>query len=143
MSIAQIVLSDLHLGARDSLLTHFHGGVEIADGPGEVLLSFAHGLRETLSDGEKPQLVLLGDALDLGLSPFGDVSKSFLQLIDAFFPKDGREIFRRDIVYVAGNHDHVPAHSRVTGTDAQLHVTALAAGCAARREGNGSRVAAA
>ena len=68
MSIAQIVLSDLHLGARDSLLTHFHGGGEIADGPGEVLLSFAHGLRETLSDGEKPQLVLLGDALDLGLS---------------------------------------------------------------------------
>ena len=106
MSIAQIVLSDLHLGARDSLLTHFHGGGEIADGPGEVLLSFAHGLRETLPDGEKPQLVLLGDALDLGLSPFGDVSKSFLQLIDAFFPKDGREIFRRDIVYVAGNHDH-------------------------------------
>ncbi|MGY8973670.1 MAG: metallophosphoesterase [Sphingomonadales bacterium] len=106
MSIAQIVLSDLHLGARDSLLTHFHGGGEIADGPGEVLLSFAHSLRETLTDGEKPQLVLLGDALDLGLSPFGDVSKSFLQLIDAFFPKDGREIFRRDIVYVAGNHDH-------------------------------------
>ena len=59
MSIAQIVLSDLHLGARDSLLTHFHGGGEIADGPGEVLLSFAHSLRETLTDGEKPQLVLL------------------------------------------------------------------------------------
>ncbi|MBY6128307.1 hypothetical protein KUW15_06240 [Qipengyuania aquimaris] len=106
MSIAQIVLSDLHLGARDSLLTHVNGAGEIADGPSEVLASFANALRETLKDDEKPQLVLLGDALDLGLSPFGDVSKSFLQLIDAFFPKDGREIFSRDIVYIAGNHDH-------------------------------------
>jgi hypothetical protein len=106
MSIAQIVLSDLHLGARDSLLTHVNASGEIAEGPSEVLSAFANGLRETLGDGEKPQLVLLGDALDLGLSPFGDVSQSFLQLVDAFFPEDGRELFRRDIVYIAGNHDH-------------------------------------
>lgn len=106
MSIAQIVLSDLHLGARDSLLTHVNAASEIIDGPSRVLSAFAEGLRATLRDGEKPQLVLLGDALDLGLSPFGDVSQSFLQLIDAFFPEGGREIFSRDIVYVAGNHDH-------------------------------------
>ncbi|EDL47922.1 metallophosphoesterase [Erythrobacter sp. SD-21] len=106
MSIAHIVLSDLHLGARDSLLTHVNGADEIAEGPSEVLASFANALRETLKEGEKPQLVLLGDALDLGLSPFGDVSKSFLQLIDAFFPAEGGEIFSREIIYVAGNHDH-------------------------------------
>lgn len=106
MSIAQIVLSDLHLGARDSLLTHVNAASEIIDGPSRVLSAFAEGLKATLREDEKPQLVLLGDALDLGLSPFGDVSNSFLQLIDAFFPKDGRELFSREIVYVAGNHDH-------------------------------------
>ena len=106
MSIRYLVLSDLHLGARDSLLTHVHGSDEIADNPSEVLSSFANGLRETLGDQEKPQLVLLGDALDLGLSPFGDVSKSFLQLLDAFFPAGGHELFRREIIYIAGNHDH-------------------------------------
>lgn len=106
MSIAQIVLSDLHLGARDSLLTHVNAASEIIDGPSKVLSAFAEGLKATLREDEKPQLVLLGDALDLGLSPFGDVSNSFLQLLDAFFPKDGRELFSREIVYVAGNHDH-------------------------------------
>ena len=106
MSIAQIVLSDLHLGARDSLLTHVNAASEIIDGPSRVLSAFAEGLRATLREDEKPQLVLLGDALDLGLSPFGDVSNGFLQLLDAFFPEGGREIFSRDIIYVAGNHDH-------------------------------------
>lgn len=106
MSIRYVVLSDLHLGARDSLLTHVHGTGEIADSPSEVLAAFANGLCETLDGQQKPQLVLLGDALDLGLSPFGDVSKSFLQLLDAFFPEGGQELFQREIIYVAGNHDH-------------------------------------
>ncbi len=106
MSIRHIVLSDCHLGAHDSLLTHVHGNGVIADGPSEVLMAFANGLRETLGDQPKPQLVLLGDALDLGLSPFGDVSKSFLQLLDAFFPAGGPDLFDREIIYVAGNHDH-------------------------------------
>ena len=41
MSIAQIVLSDLHLGARDSLLTHVNAASEIIDGPSRVLSAFA------------------------------------------------------------------------------------------------------
>ncbi|MEE4207646.1 MAG: metallophosphoesterase [Parvularcula sp.] len=106
MSIRHVVMSDLHLGARDSLLTHVDGSGEIADSPSQVLTTFTNGLRETLGGQDKPQLVLLGDALDLGLSTFGDVSKSFLQLLDAFFPEDGHELFQREIIYVAGNHDH-------------------------------------
>lgn len=105
MSIAHIVLSDIHLGARDSIMTHLGGHEEIVDGPSEVMSAFASGMRATLGD-TKPQLVLLGDALDLGLSPFGDVSKSFLQLLDAFYPKGGEDLFAREIIYIAGNHDH-------------------------------------
>ena len=105
MSIRHVVLSDCHLGARESLLTHVDGSGAIAEGPSEVLLSFAEAMRESLR-GERPKLVLLGDALDLGLSPFGDVSKCFLQLLDAFFPAGGSDVFDREIIYVAGNHDH-------------------------------------
>lgn len=105
MSIRHVVLSDCHLGARDSLLTHVDHDDAIADRPSDVLTAFANAMAETLR-GEKPQLVLLGDALDLGLSPFGDVSKSFLHLLDAFFPVDGDDVFDREIIYVAGNHDH-------------------------------------
>ena len=105
MSIRHVVLSDIHLGARDSLMTHIDRDGAIAEGPSDVMVAFADGMRATLK-GEKPQLVLLGDALDLGLSPFGDVSKSFLQLLDAFFPADGEDLFDREIIYVAGNHDH-------------------------------------
>ena len=97
MSIRHVVLSDIHLGARDSLLTHVERNGAIADGPSDVLASFSDAMRETLLD-ERPQLVLLGDALDLGLSPFGDVSKSFLQLLDAFFPVDGTDLFDRELV---------------------------------------------
>lgn len=106
MSIRHVVLSDLHLGARESLLTHVHGDGTIAEGPSKVLAAFANGLRETLRGQDRPQLVLLGDALDLGLSPFGDVSKSFLQLLDAFYPIQGPDLFDREIIYVTGNHDH-------------------------------------
>lgn len=105
MSIAHVVLSDIHLGARDSIMTHLECHDEIADGPSEVMTAFANGMRETLK-GVRPQLVLLGDALDLGLSPFGDVSKSFLQLLDAFYPTNAEDIFAREIIYIAGNHDH-------------------------------------
>jgi hypothetical protein len=106
MSIRYVILSDLHLGARDSLLTHVNAAHMVIAGPSRVLAAFARGLRATLGDGDRPQLVLLGDALDLGLSPFGDVSNSFLQLLDAFFPVNGRELFAREIIYVPGNHDH-------------------------------------
>ena len=105
MSISHVVLSDIHMGARDSIMTHLGAHEEIADGPSQVLSAFTDGMRATL-DGVQPQLVLLGDALDLGLSPFGDVSKSFLQLLDAFYPQGGTDIFARDIIYIAGNHDH-------------------------------------
>ena len=73
MSLRHQVISDIHLGARDSLLTHVDYSGAIAEGPSKVLQAFANSLRETLRD-DRPQVVLLGDALDFGLSPFGDVS---------------------------------------------------------------------
>ena len=108
MSLRTIVLSDLHLGADDSLLTHREGS-HVVEEPGAVLARFGEAIRATargLGGGKPVQLVLMGDALDLGLSPFGDVSRSFVQFLKCMFPHGEEPVFDPGIVYVPGNHDH-------------------------------------
>lgn len=127
MSVRYVVVSDLHLGARESVLTHCDGQGKILDGPGPVMAAFGAALRQTLTalvEGEeKVTLVLLGDALDLGLTPFGDVSTSFLQLLDALLPEGQPSPIAHEIVYLPGNHDHhmwrmAQDHAYVLGLEA-------------------------
>ena len=69
MTVRHVVLSDLHLGAKESLLTHLDHRGEVARDPSDVMCRLGEALRATvapLSDGEPVQLVLMGDALDLG-----------------------------------------------------------------------------
>lgn len=109
MTVRHVVLSDLHLGAKESLLTHLDHRGEVARDPSDVMCRLGEALRATvapLSDGEPVQLVLMGDALDLGLTPFGTVSRAFLHLVDALWPEGGPLVFSRDILCIPGNHDH-------------------------------------
>jgi len=74
-----------------------------------VLARFGEALEATARElgGDTPvQLVLMGDALDLGLSPFGDVSRSFAQFLKCMFPHGEEPVLDPQIVYVPGNHDH-------------------------------------
>ena len=110
MSVRYLVLSDLHLGARESTLTHCDEQGEILHGPSDVMLDLGKAMLATLETltkpGEQVQLVLLGDALDLGLTPFGKVSKSFLQLLETLLPNNQRRVISENIIYIPGNHDH-------------------------------------
>ena len=110
MALRYICLSDLHLGAADSLLTHIDGMDQSSPAlPSQSLVLFAEALRATakrLSDGTLPTLVLLGDVMDLGLSPAGVTAKAFLRFLDVLFPEDGERLFQPDIVCVPGNHDY-------------------------------------
>ncbi|OYQ33876.1 hypothetical protein CHU93_02855 [Sandarakinorhabdus cyanobacteriorum] len=111
MALRYICLSDLHLGAPDSLLTHIddHDTVD-PQVPSRVLVAFAKALRATvsaLSDGEPPMLVLLGDVLDLGLSPSSDVAPAFMRFLEALFPPDEPRLFSTDLWIVPGNHDNL------------------------------------
>jgi hypothetical protein len=104
-----VCLSDLHLGARDSILTHIDAAGRVQSSPSDVLKSFAAAMRQTLaplSQGKLPTLVLMGDALDFGLSSTGDVSHAFLRFIDAFYPADAKPVFSEQVICMPGNHDH-------------------------------------
>ncbi|MEB3416821.1 metallophosphoesterase [Alteriqipengyuania sp. WL0013] len=110
MSVKYLVMSDLHLGAKESLLTHADEEGNILPDPSPTLAAFGKAMRATFEameiDEGGVQLVLLGDVLDLGLSPFGKVSHSFLQFLDVLQPEGAAKVFAPDIVYIPGNHDH-------------------------------------
>lgn len=111
MSVLRYVcLSDLHLGADYSLLTGRHGGHADPGKPGKCLLALGAALRALLRQlptDTPPTLVLLGDVLDLGLSPMGDVSQAFLHFAEkAMLDESGRPLFAPRVLVVPGNHDH-------------------------------------
>ena len=113
MSLKLVCISDLHLGAKDSLLSSFDVLGHVAGEAGPVADTFAKAFRATIEAMASPdapvRLVLLGDALDLGLSPMGVVSRNLLNFLNVMFPSE-REgdlaPFTGGIIYVPGNHDH-------------------------------------
>jgi UDP-2,3-diacylglucosamine pyrophosphatase LpxH len=112
MTVQLLCLSDLHLGAKESLLSNYDKKGRVADDPGAVVATLAPALRATvaaMSPRSPVRLVLLGDVLDLGLSGMGDVSSNLLHFLGALFPSKQEADtapFARDIIYIPGNHDH-------------------------------------
>jgi predicted phosphodiesterase len=86
-SPATLILSDLHLGSRS----------------GADLLRRADVRARLLAElAEVERVVLLGDALELRHGPMRDA----LALARPFFEELGRALAGRELVIVAGNHDH-------------------------------------
>ncbi|KQP12793.1 metallophosphoesterase [Pseudorhodoferax sp. Leaf267] len=103
-----VCLSDLHLGAAYSTLS----GADPAR-CSDTLAALGAAMRQLLAQlappaGEPPPtLILLGDVLDMGLSPMGAVAQAFAVfarevLVDA----QGRPLFAPRVLCVPGNHDH-------------------------------------
>jgi UDP-2,3-diacylglucosamine pyrophosphatase LpxH len=110
-ALRYVVLSDLHLGAQYSMLTHTTPDAKEIDVTvaSDTLAAFGVALRQTvtdLSDDTPPTLILNGDALDLGLSKLGDVAQCFRLFIKALFPDTAPRSFAPRILYIPGNHDH-------------------------------------
>ena len=105
-----LCVSDLHLGASMSLMTHVDGQGRVSpDQPGPTLTALATALRATvarLAGDDPPTLVLIGDALDLGLSTTGEVGRAFLEFVDALFPANAPALFAPRLICMPGNHDH-------------------------------------
>jgi UDP-2,3-diacylglucosamine pyrophosphatase LpxH len=90
------VISDLHLGEKDSFL---HASSTKTVQANQNLNTLRDLLRE---EGPFDELIILGDFLDLSLAPFYDAvldGKHFFRRI-----LDGTEI--TEIYFVPGNHDH-------------------------------------
>ena len=109
-ALKYVCVSDLHLGADYSVLTcmNAEGKTDLLQ-PGTTLLAWAKALRATvrrLSGPELPQLILLGDVLDLGQSPFGAVAQGFKRFLEALFPTGEAPVFSTQLITLPGNHDH-------------------------------------
>ncbi len=117
-------MSDIHAGAETSLFSHVEpnsdGKYEIvAKSSSPVTKKLAVALNATLDaldepeggKGDPPKLVLLGDILDLSLSPPDRSAQVFKTFIEAIFKEPdekGRHtrLSRDQVYFVPGNHDH-------------------------------------
>ncbi len=99
-----LVISDLHLGAGSPIRGQAGADVLRRPGPRQALI-------EALHDVER--LVLLGDVLELRHGPRRDA----LAAARPFFEELGKAFAGREIVVVAGNHDHALVESWLRARD--------------------------
>ena len=113
--IRYVILSDLHFGAENSVLTALNERPATADStgfspdpqrPSPLLSGLIDGLR-ALTGGQQrpPTLILAGDILDLALS-LDEVCAMVFRLFAHLAFGDGPPAFDPVIHYVPGNHDH-------------------------------------
>lgn len=108
-ALRYLCLSDLHLGAWNSVLTSHTDNKPDPTKPSKALRALGAALARLvpmLSPDKPPTLVLLGDVLDLGLSPMGDVIEAMRRFVEQVMLPDGKPLFAPDVLVVPGNHDH-------------------------------------
>ena len=109
--IRYVCLSDMHLGAQNSLLTNLTSDSTGTDPlvASPVLTHLVQCLRELINQNvdkaEKPTLILNGDILELALATENEAAMVFERLIELIFPAGGDRLFK-NVKYIPGNHDH-------------------------------------
>jgi len=108
-SIRWVCISDLHLGALNSVLTNVTSDGERMDAsaPSPVLTALAECLRSLRKPGEDPpQLIVLGDLFELALTAPEDAATTFSHFISSIKPGLPNGAIAPAIRFVPGNHDH-------------------------------------
>lgn len=113
--IRWVVVSDLHFGAENSVLTSLteapatpsSTGFAVDERtPSPMLSGILEGVRRlTQHQARPPSLVMAGDILDLALSPDETSSEVFSGFARLAFG-DATPVFDPVVYYVPGNHDH-------------------------------------
>jgi hypothetical protein len=113
--IRYVIVSDLHFGAENSVLTSLDertptstdtGFSADPQRPSPVLSLVVDGLRQLIRDQDKPPtLILAGDILDLALSLDNVSAMTFRNFARLAFGT-GQPIFDSVVHYLPGNHDH-------------------------------------
>jgi hypothetical protein len=107
--IRYVCVSDLHLGADNSVLTNLAPDGSRAEGPALMLTAVLDALRHLLrSSGtrEPPTLVIHGDLFELALSTTDVAAESFGHFVRAAWGQPDGPVFDDTPVFVPGNHDH-------------------------------------
>jgi UDP-2,3-diacylglucosamine pyrophosphatase LpxH len=100
VEIAYVCLSDLHIGAKNSLLTHERESGSVKAGLAKCLGTLACG---DSSVGRKTTIVLAGDVVDLAMA---NVAAALYGLGELLLSFGSEEPGFQELVYVPGNHDH-------------------------------------
>jgi hypothetical protein len=107
--IRWVCISDLHLGALNSLLTNVTTDGERVDASAAspVLIALCECLRSLRQPGQDPpELIVLGDLFELALTAPEDAAATFSQLIGAVLPANRDGAIAPSVRFVPGNHDH-------------------------------------
>ena len=103
MSIRAIVISDLHLGASNSILTEASLGG--APGVGSEPLDMLAACLRDLAGNDRPQLIVNGDLLEMALATMKQSTLVFDRFLSQLFDRSAWP-FADELVFLAGNHDH-------------------------------------
>jgi hypothetical protein len=108
--VRYLILSDLHFGAENSVLTDVLPGQATVDPtkPGPAMQALVHCLRDLVERNEghhKPTLVLGGDMLELALALDNVAAMVFERFVELTMGGPDR-LFAQTIYFVPGNHDH-------------------------------------
>ena len=113
--IRYVIVSDLHFGAENSVLTSLNerpasaadtGFSTDTQRPSPVLTGLVNGLRQLTREQDRPPtLILAGDILDLALSP-DEASAMVFRLFAHLAFAEAPPVFDPVVHYVPGNHDH-------------------------------------
>jgi UDP-2,3-diacylglucosamine pyrophosphatase LpxH len=108
--VKYVILSDLHFGAENSILTALAENKDPCADPTKqspVMTAFVECLREIIAANEGsdlPTLVLAGDILELALADDEIAAAVFEQFTDLVI--GDHPLFEDEIWFVPGNHDH-------------------------------------
>ena len=108
--VRYVILSDLHFGAENSVLTDVLPGRRVADPnqPGPAMEALVDCLRDLLAHNEDrspPTLVLGGDMLEFALALDNVAAMVFERFVELTMAGPDR-LFAPTIYFVPGNHDH-------------------------------------
>jgi UDP-2,3-diacylglucosamine pyrophosphatase LpxH len=124
--IRWMCVSDLHLGALNSLLTPVAADGERVD-PAQVspvLPALCEALRTLCLGADPPELIVLGDMFELALGTAADAGATFAQFVTALRPGSGDAVIAPRIRFVPGNHDH-HLWTRARGASYMEHISGL------------------
>ena len=126
-AIRWVCVSDLHLGALNSLLTSVDPDGERVDrsSVSPVLVALCEALRSLRSGTDPPQLVVLGDLFELALCSTEDAAATFARFVVALGLGTADAAVAPGIRFVPGNHDH-HLWSRARGDCYMEHISGLA-----------------
>ena len=107
--IRYVCLSDLHLGAANSVLTNLaYDGAHVST-PGPLLHRMLRGLKQLLADLDTttpPTLVVHGDLFELALTSTELAADTFGHFVFEAWGDPDRPLFAPEVLFVPGNHDH-------------------------------------